>query len=97
MSNEQKEDQAAKLQQLFSEVNNQQVEVKKEKVTEEHLIEVDVLNLPPRSEVHQSTSMSLRLDINRPLWRFITVVIVLIIIASLVYFIFGENMIEFFT
>lgn len=97
MSNEQKEGQAAKLQQLFSEVNNQPIEEKKEKVTEEQLIEVDVLNLPPRSQVHQSTNMSLRLDINRPLWRFLTVIIVLLIIASLVYFLFGEQVIDFFT
>src|SRR5690625_2752379 len=97
MSNEEKDDQADKLERLFQEINNKQTDVTKEKVTEENLIEVDVLNLPPRSEIHQKTNMRFHIDIHRPFWRFFFVVILLLVIISIVYFSFGDQIIDFFT
>jgi len=96
LPNEDKEDQAAKLQQLFLEVNNHETDEKKEKVTEEDLIEIDVLNLPPRSEVHPVTNVRLHIDFRRPIWRFIAIIVLLIIIGCIVYFLFGEQIMEFF-
>lgn len=87
MSEEQKDDQATKLQQLFLELNNQESEVKKEKITEEEMIEVDVLNLPPRSEVHQQANLSLHMDVRRPVWRFVFVILIIIIVAVIVYYV----------
>lgn len=97
MPNEQKDDQAIKLQQLFQEVNNQQSNEKKPKITEEELIEVDVLNLPPRSEVHQKTALRFEMNVHRPFWRFVFVIILLAVIISVVYYMFGEQIILLFT
>src|SRR5699024_46914 len=96
MSNEDKEEQAAKLQQLFLEVNNHETDEKKEKVTEEELIEIDVLNLPPRSEVHPATNVRLQIDFRRPSWSFIAIIVLLIIIGCIVDFLFGEQIMELF-
>ena len=96
MSNEEKEDQTAKLQQLFLEVNNHEIDEKKEKVTEEDLIEVDVLNLPPRSEVHSATNIRFHIDFKRPIWRFIAIIVLLVIIGCIVYFFFDEQIMELF-
>lgn len=87
MSEEQKDDQAAKLQQLFLELNNQESKEKKEKITEEEMIEVDVLNLPPRSEVHQQTNLRLHMDVRRPVWRFVFVIFIIVVIGTIVYFV----------
>lgn len=96
MSKKEKEDQAAKLQQLFLEVNNQEPEEEKKKITEEDLIEIDVLNLPPRSEVHQATNVRFHIDFRRPIWSFITTIVLLIIIGCIIYLLFGEQIMEFF-
>lgn len=96
MSKEQEDNQAEKLQQLFAEINNQPKEsIKKE--AESELIEVDVLNLPPRSAVHQKSKLSLQMNIQRPLWRFLLVVVLLIAVLTGVYFVFGDHLIELFT
>lgn len=96
MSNEQEDNQAIKLQQLFAEVNNQAEEVTETTVDKE-LIEVDVLNLPPRSEVHQKSKLRLRMNVRRPVWRFLLVILILVGIITGVYFMFGEQIILFFT
>src|SRR5699024_8915288 len=96
MSNEDKEDQAAKLQQLLLEVNNHETDEKKEKVTEEDLIEIDELKLPPRSEVHPVTNVRLQFDFRRPIWCFIVIIVLIIFNGCIVYFLFGEQIMELF-
>ncbi|MDY0396541.1 hypothetical protein ACFSMW_04800 [Virgibacillus halophilus] len=43
--------------------------------------EMDVLNLPPRSEVHQHAETSFHLKLKRPLARFIIVVLLLVLLC----------------
>lgn len=97
MPNEQEDNQALKLQQLFEEVNNQQPEETKESTRETELIEIDVLNLPPRSEVHKKSKISWRLNFKRPFWRFLLVLLILIGVVIGVYIMFGEQIILYFT
>lgn len=99
MHNEKEDNQALKLQQLFSEVNNQDIDKKeeKEKQKEQALIEIDVLNLPPRSEVHQKTSVRFQMDVRSPIWRFLIVILLVLGGIGVVYYFFGDQMIMFFS
>lgn len=86
------------LEKLISEV--QQVE--KHEYTEADLrvgkdreIKMDVLTLPPRSEVHQ-TDKRTRIRLSKPLKRFIFVLIlILALIGGAIYF-FGYELIDIF-
>lgn len=97
MSDEQKVDQAEKLQQLFSEINDPKLEEKKASKQETEFIEIDVLNLPPRSEIHKNTMIRYKINLRRPLWRFLFVLICLFVIIGVVYYMYGEQIILFFT
>ena len=98
MHEEQRENQAEKLQQLFREVNNPETadHKYKEESTPE-FVEVDVLQLPPRSEVHQTAKWSTHINLRSPWVRFSFIVIVLLVILLVVYFFIGEKIIIFFT
>lgn len=98
MRDEHKDNQAAKLEQLFLEVSNPELDKKKlEEKEPDELVEVDVLQLPPRSEVHKTSKSSLHLSFHAPVWRFVLVIIFLVAVAWLLYGFYGEEMIEFFT
>lgn len=100
LHDEQKDNQAKKLQQLFAEVNNQgnmeETEEPKSKSAPE-FVEVDVLQLPPRSEIHQSSKWSIHVNIKSPGIRFSIIVCVLLAILCILYFFIGDNIIIFFT
>ena len=97
MDNEKEDNQALKLQQLFSEVNNQELEEKETPKEEQDLIEIDVLNLPPRSEVHHKASVSFQMDLRSPLWRFLFVILLVVLVIGVVYYFFGNQITVFFT
>ena len=99
MHNEKEDNQALKLQQLFSEVNNQDLDKAEEQKEhkEQTLIEIDVLNLPPRSEVHQKTSVRFQMDIRSPIWRFLLVILFILGGIGIVYYFFGDQMIMIFS
>lgn len=93
-NNQNEQNQAAKLQQLFTEVmENERSENRNEKI-DEHVdeFEIDVLNLPPRSEVHISKSKKIKMTFNRPLIRFIFVIIFIICIVFGIYFYNGFDL-----
>jgi len=95
---DQKNTQAEKLQQLFREVNNQEMadkQTEKESTTE--FVEVDVLQLPPRSEVHQTSKWSTHINISSPWVRFSFIVFLLLVILFIAYFPAGDKIIIFFT
>ncbi|MEI3604711.1 hypothetical protein SPD48_03315 [Pseudogracilibacillus sp. SE30717A] len=98
MTMEHEENQAEKLQQLFAEVTNQPIDQQesKDEETSNDYIEVDVLNLPPRSEVHTKPKQKVNVSFNSPLMRLFSVLILLIIIVTLIYFVAGEKLIHFF-
>lgn len=93
------ENQAEKLQQLFAEVVNQSEENKVNETEDstEDFIKVDVLNLPPRSEVHKTPKRKLYIHLGSPFMRLLSVLVILVIIIGLIYFIAGEQILLFFS
>jgi len=91
-------DQAEQLKQIFNELQQNAVKSEKntndEQYTAEHAIpKIDVLNLPPRKEVHSNQSRT-RLSISRPFLRFLSVILLIIIIIFGAYYIWGEELID---
>lgn len=99
MRDDHKKNQAIKLQQLFQEVNNNE-ENGKDKTdlhSESEFVEIDVLQLPPRSEVHRKSKWRIRLNLRSPIIRFIVVLLVIFGILGLLYYVIGERVVIFFT
>lgn len=83
------QNQAAQLEKLFAEITNheqtdEQGEHEGDEVEKE--LEIDVLNLPPRSKVHLSSGKRLKITLNRPLIRFLLVIVGLLVIALGIYY-----------
>lgn len=99
MRNEIENSQAEKLQQLFDEINNRPIEKKerKENKKEEEYIEVDVLNLPPRKEVHTNPRTRLHFPFKKPIIRISIVCIFVIAILITLFFILGEQLLVYFS
>lgn len=97
MSNDHKENQAIKLQQLFAEVTNQEAMNEIEGEHPEEFVEVDVLQLPPRSEVHNKSKWSMQIKPSSPLVRFIFVIILMLAVIGVLYYVIGEKVILFFS
>jgi hypothetical protein len=96
MHKEQKEIQKEKLQQLFAEVTNQETE--QSGISEPvEFIEIDVLQLPPRSKVHQKAKLSIHVNFHSPVWRFSFVIVLLAIILFFLYYFFGDQIMLLFT
>lgn len=55
---------------------------------------IDVLNLPPRREVHKDKSSKTKLSFSKGLFRLILIIIVLALIIGLAYYFLGD---DFFT
>lgn len=88
--------QASNLEKLISEV--QQGDAKEYtdsdlRVDDNQEIKMDVLSLPPRSEVHQ-TNKRTRIRLSKPLKRFIFVLFLIIIIISGSMYFFGNELID---
>ncbi|MGM8211643.1 hypothetical protein ACLIBH_02500 [Virgibacillus sp. W0430] len=93
MSN--KEDhQAAKLQQLFEEINSSEIneidnsEPFAENNEDRTATYIDVLNLPPRKEVHSNQSKRARIKVKMPLIRITSVVFLLVTILTVAYYMY---------
>lgn len=97
MSSPKNKNQAEKLMELFEEVanHNPKDEIDQKEQAEEY-IELDLLNLPPRREVHASGKQRYSFRLKKPLIRFIFIILLLIGIAVLFYFDFGEQITNFF-
>ncbi|WP_067725411.1 hypothetical protein [Oceanobacillus damuensis] len=52
--------------------------------------EVDILNLPPRKEIHANPRMHIKMS--RPFFRFLFVLLLLIIIVIGVYYFLGDEL-----
>lgn len=96
LSNKRESNQAEKLQQLFTEITNQENVSKQEKndvVVEEMTTykEIDVLNLPPRSEVHKKLKWRLKIRFGAPIVRFSLFVLILLIIVALVLYVYIDS------
>ncbi|RKQ37688.1 hypothetical protein [Oceanobacillus halophilus] len=90
------EDQANELRSLFDEITEEKHGREKEVFSEERRNEkreIDILELPPRKEVHISRGRA-RLKISRPFIRFILVVIVLLAIIFGAYYYWGDEVFQ---
>lgn len=98
MSDHQKKDQADKLQQLFAEVNNQEQDHDSAVTSseEKEFIEVDVLQLPPRSEVHQTSKWKLHINFRSPWLRFTSTLVLLAIVLFCMYYFLGDYLLVLF-
>ncbi|WP_080874345.1 hypothetical protein [Oceanobacillus timonensis] len=82
-------DQAEALRQAIEDVTehqpeeSEQTEEDKHETTEHTKIEVDILNLPPRNEVHKD-NRKMRIKLNLPLLRFLFIVVLLLILAGVI-------------
>lgn len=93
------DDHGAELRKLLDEVekgSEQKTEEKKPVIEPETKIErdIDILNLPPRKEVHGSRNKPAKLKISGASVRLISVVIILILILSVSFYLWGEELIE---
>lgn len=101
MHNEEKGHQAEKLMELFQEVSSHTPDEETEKskaqqVVAEEYIELDVLNLPPRREVHQKSKQRLTIRMKEPIVRVFFVLVLLLAILIVLYFTLGDQLIFFF-
>ena len=84
-------DQADELKQLFQEIEGTQSNPFNEYNDDEPFI--DVLNLPPRREVHNDKQTFLRFSINKAFIRFL---FVLLLIVGIIYLLFSMNDVNLF-
>lgn len=90
-------DQAEQLKQIFDEL--QQNAPDSEQLSNEldvddrSIPKIDVLNLPPRKEIHRDNDVRTRLSISGPFVRFLSIIILIIIIVFGAYFLWGDELI----
>ncbi|MHA6251075.1 hypothetical protein [Oceanobacillus sp. CAU 1775] len=84
-------DQANELRELFKEVTSEETLPQEvEEVSDVNHRVIDVLNLPPRKEVHTSSG-PMKMKMSKPLMRFIFIsLLVITIIIVALYFFDGE-------
>lgn len=98
------EDQATQLKKLFNElqqneINEEEYEQKNDVFVTSNVIEtevqpkIDVLDLPPRKEVHDVNRTRTKLKIGRPMIRLIFVFTILVIAIASAYYFFGKEII----
>src|SRR5690625_6635162 len=74
------------LKTLLDEVSKVENKETNEKVEEPEEPVIDILNLPPRTDVHKSNTKSIKLKFKSPIVRFITVLLIIAIIVFLEYY-----------
>ncbi|NMA90899.1 MAG: hypothetical protein GX972_06170 [Amphibacillus sp.] len=78
------EDQAEALRQQLAEINQQNpTEESTEFFNKRNDQEIDILNLPPRSQIHQKDKFKLRMKMSGAFLRLITILIFVILILLL--------------
>ena len=100
MSKETTQDQAEHLKELFNEIEHSERE---EVSTQDGLhaepenvqvLKIDILNLPPRKEIHSMNNNRTRLKLGKPLIRLLLVIVVLIVIIIGSYYLWDEQLIQ---
>ena len=102
VESKEQQDQATPLKKIFEEVQQTDNETEPDQEVESYQTfsepkterEMDVLNLPPRKEVHGKNQSRAKLKFHAPFMRLVLVVIVLIGVMSGAYFIWGEELIS---
>jgi len=98
MSNSVDEDQATELRKLISEVDIKAVQPKesidKEKEQESYP-QIDILNLPPRKEVHGKKKSRVHFKLSRSILRLIFVLLLAMAVIIGVIYLFENGLLEF--
>lgn len=105
METNNKEDQATQLKNLVEELNQQSAA--KEEIdypfdnndtfrSENQNPVIDVLNLPPRKDVHLSNSKRASLKVSKPLVRFLLVCLIIAVILGSTFYFLSEDILTFF-
>ncbi|RLL48180.1 hypothetical protein D8M04_02585 [Oceanobacillus piezotolerans] len=89
-------DQADELRDLIEEIEeigngNEQEDESSVKMEEEPSREIDILNLPPRKEVHTNKAKA-HLKLRTPFIRFLLVIVLLAAVIISAYYYWGEGM-----
>lgn len=88
--------QATDLQKLIDEVQQSEKIQKKQQVSlsqePDQIRKMDILNLPPRKEIHSNHKKRIHVKLSRPLFRFLSVIIILLVIIYGAYFIWGNDL-----
>lgn len=100
LSRQEEKNQAEKLQQLFTEITSHEKEIEQERkvVSKKQLDEkttyeeIDVLNLPPRSEVHKKIKWRFSVRFSAPIVRFIFFFLILIIVIFVILFFYYDGL-----
>lgn len=103
--NEKNEDQAAELRKLVDQIQdeklpaeetdlNKQADMEQTDKTEDR--EIDVLNLPPRKEVHSKNNKFAHIKISGPLVRLLVVLLLILAVLTGLYFVWGEELFNLF-
>ncbi|ASN05486.1 hypothetical protein [Virgibacillus necropolis] len=61
---------------------------------DESVRKIDILNLPPRREVHGSNKKRARMKISRPFARFSVVILIIFAIIVSAYYVWGNELIK---
>lgn len=96
--------QADKLMELFQEVANHNsddfdepsFEHEEKERTNEEYVELDILNLPPRREVHSNKKSKYSFSLTRPIVRLTFIIILLIVVFVLFYLYNRDEILSFF-
>lgn len=88
MNSKKNEDQAAELKNLLDNHIENQKEINKE--DENVKTDIDILDLPPRREIHTDSKRA-HIKINKPLLRFLFVLLLLTIIILGAYYYVGDE------
>lgn len=98
------DDQAEQLKKLLAEVDqkeeeqlvhdNENQEIDKVAASDPLIPKIDVLNLPPRKEIHGNGKNRTRLKIGRPFLRFLVVTLIFILVVISAYIYWGEELIS---
>ncbi|WP_077299638.1 hypothetical protein [Virgibacillus pantothenticus] len=88
-------DQATQLRQMVQEVSETENSADELERDDKDLeMDTDILNLPPRKEVHRHKKQSTRLKIGHPLQRLLFIILLLVLIIAGAYFFIGEELLS---
>lgn len=85
-------DQAKQLRRKVQEINEAESNTMEQVPDSIQEMDTDILNLPPRKEIHQQKKQTTRLKISNPTQRFLFIVFFILLIIVGAYFIIGDKL-----
>lgn|SRR5699024_7772234 len=91
-----RENQAEDLRKLVYDLESGKEENEQSAGTEPDEREIDILNLPPRKEVHGNKQNRVRLKMSTSFKRFLLVIFVLVVVLGGMYYFYGAELLQIF-